>query len=64
MKNFTHKEDEVFGHREGKKLPIPSLNNLGIRKIGATTASIIGANSPAMTALIAWATISETLNVI
>ncbi|BAY64921.1 hypothetical protein NIES22_50210 [Calothrix brevissima NIES-22] len=41
-----------------------SLNNVGIHKIGATTASIIGASSPAMTALIAWATISETLNVI
>ncbi|OUL19554.1 transporter [Nostoc sp. RF31YmG] len=41
-----------------------TLNNLGIRTIGATTASIIGASSPAMTALVAWATISETLNVI
>ncbi|BAY89961.1 DMT family transporter [Tolypothrix sp. LEGE 11397] len=41
-----------------------TLNNLGIRSIGATTASIIGASSPAMTALVAWATISETLNLI
>ncbi|MFN6440211.1 MAG: DMT family transporter [Nostoc sp. DedSLP01] len=41
-----------------------TLNNLGIRAIGATTASIIGASSPAMTALVAWATISETLNLI
>lgn len=41
-----------------------TFNNLGIRMIGATTASIIGASSPAMTALVAWATISETLNVI
>ncbi len=41
-----------------------TLNNLGIRQIGATTASIVGASSPALTALIAWATISETLNLI
>ncbi|MDM9383991.1 DMT family transporter [Chlorogloeopsis sp. ULAP01] len=41
-----------------------TLNNLGIRMIGATTASIIGSSSPALTALVAWATISETLNVI
>ncbi|BAY21449.1 hypothetical protein NIES2100_12030 [Calothrix sp. NIES-2100] len=41
-----------------------ALNNLGIRTIGATTASIVGASSPAMTALVAWATISETLNLI
>ncbi|GAB1541699.1 hypothetical protein NUACC21_43710 [Scytonema sp. NUACC21] len=41
-----------------------SLNNLGIRTIGANTASIIGSSSPALTALIAWVTISETLNVI
>ncbi|WP_243146880.1 DMT family transporter [Scytonema sp. UIC 10036] len=41
-----------------------SLYNLGIRKSGANTASIIGSSSPALTALVAWATISETLNVI
>ncbi|WP_342002332.1 DMT family transporter [Chlorogloeopsis sp. ULAP02] len=41
-----------------------TLNNLGIRMIGATTASMIGSSSPALTALVAWATISETLNVI
>ncbi|MCC5639351.1 DMT family transporter [Nostoc sp. CHAB 5844] len=41
-----------------------TLNNLGIRMISATKASIIGASSPALTALVAWATISETLTVI
>ncbi|MBW4644413.1 MAG: DMT family transporter [Goleter apudmare HA4340-LM2] len=41
-----------------------TLNNLGIRMIGATKASIIGASSPALTAIVAWATISETLNLI
>lgn len=39
-----------------------TCNNVGIRMIGATKASIIGASSPALTALIAWATISETVN--
>ncbi|MBD2500890.1 DMT family transporter [Anabaena azotica] len=41
-----------------------TLNNLGIRTIGATKASIIGSSSPALTALVAWATISESLNLI
>ncbi|QLE58559.1 DMT family transporter [Nostoc sp. TCL26-01] len=41
-----------------------TLNNQGIRLIGATKASIIGSSSPALTALVAWATISETLNLI
>ncbi|GBE93036.1 transporter [Nostoc cycadae WK-1] len=41
-----------------------TLNNLGIRMISATKASIIGASSPALTALVAWGTISETLSVI
>ncbi len=41
-----------------------TLNNVGIRMIGATTASMIGSSSPALTALVAWVTISETLNVI
>ncbi|MDF5707436.1 MAG: DMT family transporter [Nostoc sp. S4] len=39
-----------------------TLNNLGIRMIGATTASIVGSSSPALTAIVAWGTISETLN--
>lgn len=39
-----------------------TLNNLGIQMIGAPTASIIGSSSPALTAVVAWATISETLN--
>ncbi len=39
-----------------------TLNNVGIRMIGATTASIIGSSSPALTAIVAWAIISETLN--
>ncbi|MDZ8241816.1 MAG: DMT family transporter [Nostoc sp. ChiQUE01a] len=39
-----------------------TLNNLGIRMIGATTASIIGSSSPALTAIVAWGAISETLN--
>lgn len=41
-----------------------TLNNLGIRTIGATKASIIGSSSPALTALVAWVTISESLNLI
>ncbi|MEH1936853.1 MAG: DMT family transporter [Nostoc sp.] len=41
-----------------------TLNNVGIRMVGASTASIIGSSSPALTALVAWITISETLNVI
>ena len=41
-----------------------TLNNVGIRMVGASTASIIGSSSPALTALVAWVTISETLNVI
>lgn len=41
-----------------------TLNNLGIRTIGANTASIIGSSSPALTALVAWAIIGETLNLI
>ncbi|MBF2021744.1 MAG: DMT family transporter [Hydrococcus sp. C42_A2020_068] len=39
-----------------------TLNNIGIRIIGATAASIIGSSSPALTALLAWATIRETLD--
>ncbi|WP_414753620.1 DMT family transporter [Anabaena sp. CCY 9910] len=41
-----------------------TLNNLGIRMIGATKASIVGSSSPALTALVAWITISENLNLI
>lgn len=41
-----------------------ALNNLGIRAIGATAASIIGSSSPALTALVAWVTIRENLNAI
>lgn len=40
------------------------LNNLGIRLIGATTASMIGASNPALTVVLAWLTIQETLNVV
>lgn len=38
------------------------MNNLGIRQIGATAASMIGASNPALTVLLAWLTIQETLN--
>jgi drug/metabolite transporter (DMT)-like permease len=41
-----------------------TFNNVGIRMIGATKASIVGASSPALTVLVAWVTISETLNLI
>jgi drug/metabolite transporter (DMT)-like permease len=41
-----------------------TLNNLGIRMIGATKAAMIGSSSPALTALVALATISETLNLV
>jgi drug/metabolite transporter (DMT)-like permease len=40
------------------------LNNIGIRLIGATTASMIGASNPALTVVLAWLTIQETLNVV
>lgn len=38
------------------------LNNFGIRLIGATTASMIGATNPALTVVLAWLTIHETLS--
>ena len=38
------------------------LNNFGIRLIGATSASMIGASNPALTVILAWLTIQETLN--
>lgn len=40
------------------------LNNVGIRLIGATSASMIGASNPALTVVLAWLTIQETLNVL
>lgn len=38
------------------------LNNFGIRMIGATKASMIGASNPALTVVLAWLTIQESLN--
>lgn len=38
------------------------LNNLGIRLIGATTASMIGASNPALTAVLAWFAIQEQIS--
>ena len=38
------------------------LNNFGIRMIGATSASMIGASNPALTVVLAWFTIQEMLN--
>lgn len=38
------------------------LNNLGIQLIGATSAAMIGATNPALTALLAWIAIQETLS--
>ncbi|NJO77546.1 MAG: DMT family transporter [Cyanobacteria bacterium RM1_2_2] len=38
------------------------LNNLGIRMIGATTASMIGVTNPALTVVLAWLTIQELLS--
>lgn len=38
------------------------MNNLGIRLIGATSASMIAATNPALTVVLAWLTIQETLN--
>jgi len=40
------------------------LNNLGIRVIGATSASLIAASNPALTVVLAWITIQETLSVL
>lgn len=37
------------------------LNNIGIGMIGAARASIIGATGPALTALLAWAIVGDTL---
>ena len=38
------------------------INNFGIRLIGASTAAMIGATNPALTVVLAWLTIQETLN--
>ena len=37
------------------------INNFGIRLIGASTAAMIGATNPALTVVLAWLTIQETL---
>ncbi|MBD2089810.1 DMT family transporter [Microcoleus sp. FACHB-1515] len=41
-----------------------SLNNIGIRMVGATATAMIGSSSPALTALMAWATIDESIDTI
>jgi drug/metabolite transporter (DMT)-like permease len=38
------------------------MNNFGIRLIGATSASMVAASNPALTVVLAWLTIQETLN--
>jgi len=38
------------------------LNNIGIRLVGASTASMIASSNPAFTVVLAWLTIQETLN--
>ncbi len=38
------------------------MNNFGISLIGATSASMISATNPALTVILAWLTIQETLN--
>jgi len=40
------------------------MNNYGIRMIGATSAAMIGASNPALTVILAWVTIQETLNAV
>jgi drug/metabolite transporter (DMT)-like permease len=40
------------------------INNYGIRLIGATAASMIGATNPALTVVLAWLTIRESLNLL
>jgi drug/metabolite transporter (DMT)-like permease len=37
------------------------MNNFGIRLIGATSASMLAASNPALTVILAWLTIQETL---
>lgn len=41
-----------------------SLNNIGIRMVGATATAMIGSSSPALTALMAWAIIDESIDTI
>ena len=38
------------------------LNNLGIQRIGATAAAMLGASNPALTVVLAWLVIQESLN--
>ena len=38
------------------------INNLGIRRMGAASASIVAASNPALTVALAWLTIQERLN--
>lgn len=40
------------------------LNNLGIRSVGATAASMLGAANPALTAVLAWGMLQEQLSVV
>ncbi|PZV04836.1 MAG: transporter [Leptolyngbya sp.] len=40
------------------------LNNLGIRSVGATAASMLGAANPALTAVLAWGILQEQLSVV
>lgn len=40
------------------------LNNLGIRSVGATAASMLGAANPALTAVLAWAVLQEQLTTV
>lgn len=40
------------------------LNNLGIRTVGATAASMLGAANPALTAVLAWGVLQEQLSLV
>ncbi|WOD37823.1 DMT family transporter [Nodosilinea sp. E11] len=40
------------------------LNNLGIRVVGATAASMLGAANPALTAVLAWGVLQEELSLV
>ncbi|WP_017299425.1 DMT family transporter [Nodosilinea nodulosa] len=40
------------------------LNNLGIRTVGATAASMLGAANPALTAVLAWGLLQEQLSLV
>ncbi|NJK36809.1 MAG: EamA family transporter [Oscillatoriales cyanobacterium RM1_1_9] len=40
------------------------LNNIGIRQIGATSAAMVSATNPALTVVLAWLTIQETLDIL